>query len=43
MRWRAIFFINNNKKTTEDDKQGFRYQLNSGNSPPQVKDLLTMI
>ena len=38
--WRAIFFINNNKTTTEDDKQGFSYGLKSGRSPPQVKDLI---
>ena len=27
MRWRAIFFINNNKKATEDYKEGFSYGL----------------
>ena len=40
MRWRAIFFINNNKKATEDHKQGFSYGLKSSRSPPQVKDLI---
>ena len=40
MRWRASFFINNNKKATEDYKQGFSYGLKSGRSPPQVKDLI---
>ena len=40
MRWRAIFFINNNNKTTEDHKQGFSYSLKSGRSPPQVKYLI---
>ena len=39
MRWRAIFFINNNKKATEDHKQSFSYDLKSGRSPPQIKDL----
>ena len=32
--------INNNKKTTEDYKQGFSYGLERGRSPPQVKDLI---
>ena len=27
MRWRAIFFIRNNKKATEDYKEGFSYGL----------------
>ena len=27
MRWRVLFFINNNKKATEDDKEGFSYGL----------------
>ena len=40
MSWRAIFFINSNKKTTEDNKQGFSYGLKSGRSPPQVKELI---
>ena len=40
MRWRATFFINNNKKATEDYKQGFSYDLTSGRSPPQVKELI---
>ena len=43
MRWRAIFFINNNKKATEDQKEGFSYfsyGLKSGRSPPQVKHLI---
>ena len=40
MRWRAIFFMNNNKKATEDSKEGFSYGLKSGRSPPQVKDLI---
>ena len=40
MSWRAISFINSNKKTSEDDKQGFSYGLKSGRSPPQVKDLI---
>ena len=40
MRWRAIFFINNNKKSTEDYKEGFSYGLKSGRSPPQVNDLI---
>ena len=39
MRWRAIFFINNNKKATEDHKQSSSYDLKSGRSPPQIKDL----
>ena len=40
MHWRAIFFINNNTRATEDHKQGFSYDLKSGRSPPQVKDLI---
>ena len=40
MRWRAIFFINNNKKAIEDYKEGFSYGLKSGRSPPQVKGLI---
>ena len=40
MHWRAIFFINNNKKATEDYKEGFSYRLKSGRSPPQLKDLI---
>ena len=40
MRWRAIFFIINNKKATEDYKEGFTYGLKSGKSPMQVKDLI---
>ena len=40
MRWKAVFFINNNKKATDDYKQGFSYGLKSGRSPPQVKDLI---
>ena len=40
MCWRAIFFINNNKKATEDHKQGFSCGLKSGRSPPQVKVLI---
>ena len=33
MRSRAIFFVNNNKKATEDYKEGFSYGLKSGRSP----------
>ena len=33
IRWRAIVFINNNKKD-------FSYGLKSGRSPPQLKDLI---
>ena len=40
MRWRAIFLINNNIKATEDYKEGVSYDLKSGRSPPQVKDLI---
>ena len=40
MRWRAIFFINSNKKATEDYKEGFSYGLKRGRSPLQVKDLI---
>ena len=40
MHWRAIFFINNNKKATEDYKECFIYGLKSGRSPPQVKNLI---
>ena len=40
MRWRAIFFINNNKEATEDYKEGFSYGLKSGRSPLQVKGLI---
>ena len=40
MRLKAVFFVNNNKKATEDYKQGFSYGLKSGRSPPQVKDLI---
>ena len=40
LRWKAVFFINNNKKAPEDYKQGFSYGLKSGRSPPQVKDLI---
>ena len=40
MCWRAIFFRNNNKKASEDYKEGFSYGLKSGRSPPQVKDLI---
>ena len=39
MRWRAIIFINKNKKATEDHKQSFSYGLKSGRNPPQVKYL----
>ena len=34
-----IFFISNNKRATEDDKQGFSYGLKNRRSPAQVKDL----
>ena len=37
---RGIFFINNNKKATEDYKQGFSNGLKSGRSSPHVKDLI---
>ena len=40
MHWRAIVFINNNKKATEDYKEGLSYGLKSGRSPPQLKDLI---
>ena len=40
MRWKAIFFINNNRKATEDHKQGFSYGLKNGRSPPQVQYLI---
>ena len=40
MRRRGIFYINNNKKAPEDDKQSFIYVLKIGRSPPQVKDLI---
>ena len=40
MRWRAIFFINNNKKAIEDYKEGFSYGWKSGRSPPQVKGFI---
>ena len=40
IRWRAIVFINNNKKATEDHKQDFSYGLKSGRSPTQLKDLI---
>ena len=40
MCWRAIFFRNNNKKASEDYKEGFSYGLKRGRSPPQVKDLI---
>ena len=30
MHWRAIFFINQNKKDTEDDKQDISFALVSG-------------
>ena len=40
MRWRAIFYISNNKEATEDYKEGFNYGLKSGRSPLQVKDLI---
>ena len=30
MHWRAIFFINQNKKDTEDDKQDISFALLSG-------------
>ena len=39
MSWRAFFFINNNKNAIEDHKQSFSYDLKSGESPPQLKDL----
>ena len=39
MRWRAIFFTNNNKKATKDYKEGFSYDLKRGRSPPQLKYL----
>ena len=32
--------INNNKKDSEDYKEGFSYGLKSGRNPPQVKDLI---
>ena len=40
MRWRAIFFINNNKKATEDDRKCFSYGFKSSRSSPQVKDFI---
>ena len=40
MHWRAIVFINNNKKATEDYKEGLSHGLKSGRSPPQLKDLI---
>ena len=40
MHWRAIVFMNNNKKATEDYKEGLSYGLKSGRSPLQLKDLI---
>ena len=40
MHWRAIFFISNNKKATDDYKEGFNYGFKSGRRPPQVIDLI---
>lgn len=40
MRWRAIFFINNNKKATKDYKQVFCCGVKSGKRLPQVQDLM---
>ena len=40
MPWRAIFFINTNKKAAEDDRKGFSYGFKSSRSPPQVKDCI---
>ena len=39
MRWRAIFFTNNDKKATKDYKEGFSYDLKRGRSPPMLKYL----
>ena len=33
MHWRAIFFVNQNKKDTEDDKQDLSFALVSGAVP----------
>ena len=40
MHWRAMVFMNNNKKATEDYKEGLSYGLKSGRSPLQLKDLI---
>ena len=40
MHWRAIFFISNNKKATDDYKEGFNYGFKSRRRPPQVIDLI---
>ena len=39
MRWRTIYFINKNKKATEEVKQGLSCSFKNGRSPSQVKDL----
>ena len=40
MRWGAIFFIKNNKKAIEYNKEGFSYGLKSSRSPLHLKDLI---
>ena len=40
LRWKAIFFINNSKETTESCASGSVYGLKSNKCPPQLKELL---
>ena len=40
LRWKAIFFINNSKETTESCASGSVYGLKSNKYPPQLKELI---
>ena len=40
LRWKAIFFINNSKETTESCASGSVYGLNSNKCPRQLKELI---
>ena len=40
LRWKAIFFINNSKETTESRASSSAYGLKSNKCPPQLKELI---
>ena len=40
LRWKAIFFINNSKETTESCASGSVYGLKSNKCSPQLKELI---
>ena len=40
LRWKAIFFINSSKETSESRASGSVYSLKSNKCPPQLKELI---